>query len=81
MRRGSRRFFSDEEACGGDLGDEVGVQGGVGLVDPAGEEGDGSGGECAFVGGGVDAAGEAGDDGETFRAEVLREAAGHAEAE
>ena len=53
----------------------------IDLVDAAGLHGDGAGGERGAVGGGVDAAGEAGGDHEAVCAEVGGEPRGHAAAE
>ena len=79
--RVAHRHLGEAEAAGGDLGGEGGVLGRVDVVDAAGVGGDGAGGERGAVGGGVDAAGEAGGDDEAGGAEVGGEARGHAAAE
>src|SRR5690606_19485705 len=59
----ARRVFAGDGAGGGDAVVEGGVAAGVGDVDAGAEHGDGAGagGERAFVGGGVDAGGQAAD--------------------
>src|SRR5690606_16093331 len=60
---GTGRVFAGDGAGGGDAFVEGGVAAGVGDVDAGAEHGDGAaaGGERAFVGGGVDAGGQAAD--------------------
>ena len=67
----AERHFRDHGAAAlGDFRGKVDIFGRIGAVEPAGQHGDGSGGQAALMRRGVDAAGQAGDDGIAFAAEL-----------
>ena len=72
----SERHFRDHGAAAlGDFRGKVDILGRIGAVEPAGQHGDGSGCQAALMRRRVDAAGQAGDDGIVFAAELGGEAA------
>src|SRR5262249_45597088 len=70
------RHFRDQGALRQDGVGKVGVFARIDMVVAAREHGDGAGGEARAMGGGVDAAREAGDDGKARGAEIARQPLG-----
>ena len=76
----AERHFRDQGALRQDGVCKLGVFGRIDMVVAAREHGDGAGGEARAMGGGVDAAREAGDDGEARGAEIARQLLGETQA-